>query len=136
MSQSARSSGFGRVLVVVYAVLAIAATGRSLVQIMRDFDAAPLAYSLSAAAALVYIVATIALVRRGAIWRAVAVATIGFELVGVLTVGVLSLTAPALFGHPSVWSWFGMGYGFIPLVLPIVGLWWVLRGSERKHNAD
>ncbi|MGO3757481.1 MAG: hypothetical protein ACTJGQ_01290 [Agrococcus casei] len=135
MSQSARSNGFGRVLVVVYGVLAIAATGRSLVQIVRDFDAAPLAYSLSAAAALVYILATVALLKRGAGWRRVAVATIGFELVGVLAVGVLSLTAPELFGHPSVWSWFGMGYGFIPLILPIVGLWWVLRGSERNNNA-
>jgi len=31
-----------------------------------------------------------------------------------------------------VWSNFGSGYLFIPLVLPIVGLWWLRRtGHER-----
>ena len=135
MSESERSKGIGRVIVVVYSVLAIAATGRSVVQIVRDFDAAPLAYSLSAVAAAVYILATVALVRPGLRWRKVAIAAIGFELVGVLTVGILSLTAPSLFAHPSVWSWFGLGYAFIPLVLPIVGLWWVIRGSKRGNHA-
>ena len=135
MSESERSKGIGRVIVVVYSVLAIAATGRSVVQIVRDFDAAPLAYSLSAVAAAVYILATVALVRPGLRWRKVAIAAIGFELVGVLTVGILSLTAPSLFAHPSVWSWFGLGYAFVPLVLPIVGLWWVIRGSKRGNHA-
>jgi hypothetical protein len=34
---------------------------------------------------------------------------------------------PELFGHPSVWSGFGVGYGFIPLVLPVLGLIWLRR---------
>ncbi|SDH23182.1 hypothetical protein [Agrococcus jejuensis] len=127
---SSRRSGFGRVLIAVYAILAIAATGRSVYQILSRFDEAPLAYALSAVAAVVYVVATIALAMRGAIWTRVAVATIAFELVGVVAVGTLSLTSPALFGHASVWSWYGMGYLFIPAVLPIVGLWWIRR-TER-----
>lgn len=135
MTESERSRGIGRVIVVIYAVLAIAATGRSLVQIVRDFDAAPVAYALSAVAAVVYILATVALVRPGRNWRIVAISAMVFELVGVLTVGILSLTMPALFAHPSVWSWFGLGYVFIPLVLPIVGLWWVIRGSKRGDHA-
>ena len=101
-------------------------------QIMRDFDEAPLAYALSAVSAVVYIVATVALLMRGSTWRMVAVAAITFELVGVLVVGTLSLVMPQLFAHPSVWSWYGMGYLFIPLVLPVVGLWWVRKGSETK----
>ena len=135
MTESERSRGIGRVIVVIYAVLAIAATGRSLVQIVRDFDAAPVAYALSAVAAVVYILATVALVRPGRNWRIVAISAMVFELVGVLTVGILSLTMPALFAHPSVWSWFGLGYVFIPLVLPIGGLWWVIRGSKRGDHA-
>ena len=123
-------TGIGRVLVVVYAVMALAATGRSFVQIVEDFANAPLAYSLSAVAAVVYVVATIALAMRGAAWTRVAIATIGFELLGVLVVGTLSITHPELFGHASVWSWYGMGYLFIPAVLPIVGLWWIRR-TER-----
>ena len=67
MSSSARPrmTGIGRVLVIVYAIMALAATGRSFVQIVQRFDEAPLAYTLSALSALVYIVATLALDLRG-----------------------------------------------------------------------
>ncbi|QKJ21210.1 hypothetical protein HQM25_11120 [Microbacterium hominis] len=120
-------SGIGRVLVIVYAIMALAATGRSFVQIVERFDEAPLAYTLSALSALVYILATLALVFAGSRgWYRVAWVAIVFELVGVLVVGALSLLAPALFAHPSVWSWFGMGYLFVPLVLPFFGLWWLV----------
>lgn len=126
-SSPSRMTGIGRVLVVVYAIMALAATGRSFVQIVREFDEAPLAYSLSAAAAVVYIVATLALVFAGSRpWYRVAWLAIGFELVGVLVVGTLSLVLPDLFAHPTVWSWFGMGYLFVPLVLPFFGIWWLL----------
>lgn len=123
---SSRMTGIGRVLVIVYAVMALAATGRSLVQIVRRFDEAPLAYTLSALAAVVYILATLALVlarRRG--WYSVAWVAIVFELTGVLVVGVLSLLMPDLFQHETVWSLFGRGYLFIPLVLPLFGIWWL-----------
>jgi hypothetical protein len=120
-------SGIGRVLVAVYGVLALAATGRSFVQIAAKFDEAPLAYTLSALAAVVYIVATIALVRPGAVWYRVAWATIVFEFVGVIVVGTLSIVYPELFPHDTVWTWFGRGYLFIPFVLPILGMWWLSR---------
>jgi hypothetical protein len=122
-----RISGIGRVLVVVYGILALGATGRSFVQVVGRFGEAPVAYSLSALAAVVYIVATIALIAPGPVWYRVAWVTITFELVGVLTVGTLSLTLPELFSHPSVWSDFGIGYLFIPLVLPILGMIWLRR---------
>ncbi|MDU0365840.1 hypothetical protein AB0O16_11890 [Microbacterium sp. NPDC089180] len=127
-TRSRGMTGIGRVLVVVYGIMALAATGRSFVQIVREFDDAPLAYSLSALAAVVYILATLALVfsARPA-WYRVAWIAIGFELVGVLVVGTLSLVLPALFQHPTVWSVYGYGYLFIPLVLPFLGLWWLVR---------
>jgi len=119
--------GVGRVLVIVYAVMALGATGRSFVQIVRAFDQAPLAYSLSAVAAVVYIVATLALIGSGRPgWYRVAWVAIVFELVGVLVVGTLSLTHPALFQHQTVWSQFGLGYVLIPLFLPMVGMWWLI----------
>ncbi|WP_396668571.1 hypothetical protein [Microbacterium sp. R86528] len=122
-----RMTGIGRVLVIVYAIMALAATGRSFVQIVREFDDAPLAYSLSALAAVVYIVATLALVFAGSRgWYLVAWIAITFEMLGVIVVGTLSLVWPELFGHPTVWSWFGMGYVFIPLVLPFFGMWWLV----------
>lgn len=126
--RSRRMTGVGRVLVVVYGVMALAATGRSFVQIVEKFDEAPLAYTLSALSAVVYIVATLALVFAGSRpWYIVAWIAIVFELVGVLVIGTLSLVLPELFQHPTVWSLYGYGYLFIPLVLPFFGLWWLVK---------
>ncbi|WP_342452192.1 hypothetical protein [Leucobacter exalbidus] len=133
-AQTGRLGGLGRVLIVFYIVLALAASFRSIYQIISKFDEAPLAYSLSALAAVVYVLATVALIRRRGVWRPIAWIALTFELCGVLVVGVLSLVAPQLFGHPSVWSNFGQGYIFIPLVLPILGLLW-LRGDARATRA-
>ena len=112
---------------VVYGVFALAATARSLVQVVTRFDEAPVAYVLSAFAAVVYIVATVALARGDRTSRGVATVAITIELVGVLAVGTASLLVPDAFPSASVWSNFGMGYLFIPLVLPFVGLWWLRR---------
>lgn len=129
--RSEKMSGLGRVLITVYIILAMAATFRSVYQILTKFDEAPLAYILSAVSGVVYIVATVALIRRGrGVWRPIAWAALLFELVGVLVVGTLSIAMPQLFAHPSVWSFFGQGYGFIPLVLPVLGLIWLSK--EKK----
>lgn len=143
-----RTPGVGRVLVAVYGILAIAATGRSVFQIIDRFDEAPLAFSLSALSAVVYILATVALVAPGPLstrpgWMRVAWITIGFELAGVLIVGTISLVAPGLIGLDSinpfgreatVWSAYGAGYVLIPLVLPVLGLLY-LRSRARAITA-
>jgi hypothetical protein len=131
-----KMTGIGRVLVIVYAVMALAATGRSFVQIVQRFDEAPVSYALSAVAAIVYILATLALVmsrRRG--WYTVAWIAIVFELAGVLVVGTLSLLLPDVFQHETVWSLYGRGYLFIPLVLPIFGIWWLRTHRPGKAVA-
>lgn len=117
-------TGPGRALIAVYGLFSLAAGSRAAVQIATRFGEAPLAYALSAFAAAVYIVLTVAL-WRGA--RALALAGLGIELAGVLVVGTLSLLDPAAFPDETVWSAYGKGYLFIPLVLPVVGLYWVLR---------
>lgn len=122
------SSGFGRVLVAVYATFALAATARAGVQLATRFDEAPLAYVLSAVAAVVYVVATVAL---GTDRRRLAFATILFEFVGVLAIGTLTIVDTADFPDETVWSDYGRGYLFIPLVLPLVGLWWLRRTARR-----
>src|SRR5689334_20668911 len=92
-----RMTGIGRVLVIVYAIMALAATGRSFVQIVEKFDEAPLAYTLSALSAVVYILATLALVfSRSRAWYVVAWVAICFELAGVLIIGTLSFVMPEL----------------------------------------
>ncbi|MFE6235189.1 hypothetical protein [Cellulosimicrobium sp. NPDC057862] len=119
------NTGFGRVLVAVYGIFALAATARAAVQLLRDWHEAPVAYALSALAAAVYVVATVALARGGAVARRVAWVAVGVELVGVLAVGAFSLADPEAFPRATVWSGFGQGYGYVPLVLPFVGLWWL-----------
>jgi hypothetical protein len=118
------SSGPGRVLVSVYALFAVAAGARAGWQLATRFGEAPLAYSLSAFAAFVYVVLTVALI-RGA--RRTALAACLIELTGVLVVGLFSVLDPEAFPRATVWSGFGAGYGFIPLVLPVLGLFWLFR---------
>lgn len=125
---SRTATGWGRSLVFVYGVFAIAATGRSVLQLSTEFSDAPLPYLLSGVAAVVYCVATYALATGR---RRLALATVGIELAGVLLVGLTSLLLPQDYPDRTVWSDFGAGYGFVPLVLPVVGLWWLLRGVRR-----
>lgn len=132
-----RVSGPGRVLVAVYAVFAVAAGARAGVQLSTQFGEAPLAYLLSALAAVVYVVATVALARTGARWWRVALVACTTELTGVLVVGSVSLLDQAAFPDQTVWSVYGRGYGFVPLVLPAIGLLWLRRvrpGAEERHS--
>ncbi len=122
--QRATNTGPGRVLVAVYGVFAVSAGARSGVQIATRFEQAPLAYLLSALAAAVYLLATVALARSS---RRLALACCTVELVGVLAVGTASLAVPEFFPDATVWSGFGAGYGFFPLLLPVLGLLWLWR---------
>ncbi|MEU4832651.1 hypothetical protein [Streptosporangium sp. NPDC023615] len=124
MSEPAIGTGPGRVLVAVYGVFALAAGARAAVQIATRFGEAPLAYALSAFAAAVYLVLTVALVRGN---RTLALVACGIELAGVLVVGTLGMIDPESFPRATVWSGYGSGYLFIPLVLPLLGLYWLLR---------
>ncbi len=136
-SSRPRMTGIGRVLVIVYAIMALAATGRSFVQIVQEFDAAPVAYSLSALAAVVYILATTALVKASSrTWFVIAWVAVCFEMAGVLIVGTLSFVLPELFAHDAtVWSGFGYGYFWVPLVLPVLGMWWLVKGGRESDAA-
>lgn len=124
--------GAGRVLIVVYGVFAIAATARAGYQLIAKASEAPLAYTLSAFSAVVYIVATIAIAHNGRRLRVVGWVAVGIEMLGVLLVGTLSMTHPELFAAESVWSGFGQGYGYVPLVLPFLGLAWLWWSSPRR----
>ena len=122
--------GIGRLLISVYGIFALSATARASYQLFRKFDDAPVAYTLSLLSAITYILVTISLTKQSQRWAQVSTSLVIFELVGVVTVGVLSLALPELFKHPSVWSEFGIGYGFLPLALPILAMIWLGRRSK------
>ncbi len=94
-----RNSGPGRLLIAVYGIFALAAG--------------------------VYVLATVSLAMPGRRWYWISVGAVGLELVGVLTIGLFSLLDPEAFPNDTVWSLFGRGYGFVPLLLPVLGLWWL-----------
>ena len=130
MTKSSRTLGVGRLLILVYAVFAISSTARASFQMITKFEEAPVSYSLSLLSALVYLLATVSLAKSGPTWKTIALASVIFELIGVLTIGVVSLLAPELFVEASIWSGFGSGYGYLPLVLPILGLLWIRKTSQ------
>jgi len=128
---AALGSGAGRVLLLVYGIFALSAGARAGVQIATKFSEAPLAFLLSAFAALVYIAATVGLAIGGTRGRLIALTSCSIEFAGVLVVGTLSVLDKEAFPDPTVWSQFGSGYGYVPLVLPLVGLWWLWRNRPR-----
>ncbi|WP_211978974.1 MULTISPECIES: hypothetical protein [Brevibacterium] len=131
---SAMHSGPGRALTAVYGIFALSATARAGYQVIREFDVAPVAYTLSVIAAGIYILATVCFVIGNRVTHRIAIAACLIEFAGVIIVGILSFTHPEDFAKPSVWSNFGSGYGFIPLVLPLIGLWWLLRVGRRVRE--
>ncbi|MCW2606279.1 MAG: hypothetical protein JWO60_972 [Frankiales bacterium] len=127
------SSGPGRLLVATYAVFTVAAGARAGVQLATKLDEAPVAYLLSALAAVVYLVATVALLREH---RRTALAAVVFELAGVLTVGTLSYADRSAFPDSTVWSGYGSGYGYVPLVLPVLGLLWLRKAVDAPGTVE
>lgn len=132
----ATASGPGRLLVLVYGIFALSATARAAVQIATRFSEAPVAYLLSALAAVVYLLATVGLARSGPGARRLALLACSVELVGVLTVGTVSLLVPDEFPDATVWSSYGAGYGFVPLVLPVLGLAWLRHTAPGRRARE
>ncbi|MFI7545866.1 hypothetical protein [Actinoplanes sp. NPDC049599] len=129
---AAIGTGAGRVLLLVYGIFALSAGARAGVQIATKFAEAPLAFLLSAFAALIYLAATVGLAVGGTRGRLIALTSCSIELVGVLVVGTLSIFDKEAFPDATVWSGFGSGYGYVPLVLPVIGLWWLWRNRPDR----
>ena len=119
--------GPGMLLVWFYGVMVVGAVSRSVFQIATDFGRAPLAYTLSAAAGVVYGFITYSLVRGGETARRAAQLCCAAELAGVLVVGTWTLAEPSAFPDSTVWSYYGAGYVFIPVLLPVSALYWLRR---------
>lgn len=127
-----RAYGAGRVLVLVYAILALAAVSRSLYQLLTKAEQAPLAYTLSALAAGIYLLATLALAHNGKRMRRIAWVAVTIEAIGVVVVGAWSMMRPSDFPDATVWSQFGQGYGYVPLLLPFLGIAWLRRSDPAR----
>lgn len=122
----------GQILAVSYPLLAVSAGARSIYQLffkpgVTDFFAP----ALSAVAAGVYLIATVAFVIRKPWAWWVSILALAFEMAGVLVVGTLSIVMPEVIGR-TVWYKFGIDYGFMPLVQPFLGLVWLFWPENRR----
>ncbi|MER6573540.1 hypothetical protein ABT288_47250 [Streptomyces sp. NPDC001093] len=123
-------SGPGMLLVWFYGVMVVGAVSRSAYQISTEFDRAPLAYALSAVAGVVYGFITYTLVRGGETARRAALVCCAAELAGVLIVGTWTLVDRSAFPDATVWSYYGAGYIFIPVLLPVSAMYWLRRAQH------
>ncbi|MFD9222812.1 hypothetical protein ACFWDI_22970 [Streptomyces sp. NPDC060064] len=128
--------GPGVLLVWLYGVMSVGAVSRSVYQILTDYDSAPLAHTLSAVAAVVYAFITYTLVRGGETARRAALVCCAAELAGVLIVGTWTVVEPSAFPDATVWSKYGMGYIFIPVLLPVTGMLWLRRSRTDAAQPD
>jgi hypothetical protein len=127
-------TGPGRLLIAVYGLFALSATARAGVQIATKFSHAPVAYLLSAFAGVVYILATVTLANGSRTARRIAVLSCSVEFAGVVAIGTWSILDRATFPDATVWSGYGSGYGFVPLVLPLFGLLWLRRLNRQDKT--
>jgi len=122
----------GQILAVSYPVLALSAGARSVYQLF--FKPGVTDYfppALSGVAAGLYLLATLGfVVRRPWTWW-LTVLILGLETAGVLVVGTLSILEPGVIGR-TVWHDYGIDYGFLPLIQPILGLVWLFWPENRK----
>ncbi len=129
-------TGPRRILIALYLVFAVAATARGVVQIATKFDEAPLAYLLSLCSGIVYIAAAVGLITDRRWSRPLAWAAVGTEMVGVVVIGLLSVIDSSAFPHDTVWSRFGAGYGYVPIILPVLGLMWLWHTRPGVRRDD
>lgn len=130
------AAGPGRFFTLLYGIFAVGATSRAAVQVASRFGEAPVAYSLTAFSALVYVVGFVLLLRWGHRGSRAAMRVLCLvELTGVVVVGTLSLLVPHWFPHASVWSYYGAGYLLLPAILPVLVLRWLKRtGAAAVHH--
>ncbi len=118
-------------LIVCYAVLGLAALGRSSVQISTKLSEAPVPYLVSGVSAILYAVIALALWRR---WDTVALVGTSVELLGVVAVGTLGYTESSWWPDETVWTGYGSAYGWVPLLLPAIALALLLRDRRARRD--
>ena len=123
--------GLGRLVILGYAIVAGLIFYREVARLAELGGQAPLSAVLSVVATLLYVVTAVAVAHNGRRMRRVAWVCTVAGLIGVLGAGLVGLADPDLVVARTVWSEFGAGYAFAPLVLPLVAafwLWWSRPG--------
>jgi hypothetical protein len=122
--------GASDVLGFFYALWSFSALGRSSYEYLFKRPTTYIPAHLSTFVGLLYILIIVGLRRRSPRWWRLTLALLIVELAGVLIVGTIDVVWRP-FPYATVWSNYGVGYFFMPLLLPFAGLWWMLRKATR-----
>jgi hypothetical protein len=115
-----------------YGLWAFSALGRSSWEYLFKQNVTTYAPAhLSTFVGVLYIFIIVGLRHRSPRWWWATLVLLAVELVGVLIVGTIDIIWHP-FPYATVWSSYGRGYFFMPLLLPFAGLWWMLRKETRK----
>ena len=129
--QTKVSRGASDVLSFFYALWAFSALGRSSWEyLFKQNVATYIPAHLSTFVGVLYIFIIVGLRRRSPRWWWITMALLVVELAGVLIVGTIDVVWQP-FPYATVWSKYGIGYFFMPLILPFVGLAYMLKKQTR-----
>ena len=124
--------GWGRLLVVVFAVFGLAVLAPAAVALVRTPTAAPVVGSINVAVGLLFILLAVCVAHNGRRMRLSGWMSLSALLTGAALIGVLTWTDAAEGLEASVWADGGRQLCYLPLLLPLMAAGWMWLSNPRR----
>lgn len=124
--------GWGRLLVVVFAVFGLVVLAPAAVALVRTPTAAPVVGSINVAVGLLFILLAVCVAHNGRRMRLIGWMSLSALLTGAALIGVLTWTDAAEGLEASVWADGGRQLCYLPLLLPLMAAGWMWLSNPRR----
>ena len=124
--------GWGRLLVVVFAVFGLAVLAPAAVALVRTPTAAPVVGSINVAVGLLFILLAVCVAHNGRRMRLIGWMSLSALLTGAALIGVLTWTDAVEGLEASVWADGGRQLCYLPLLLPLMAAGWMWLSNPRR----
>lgn len=124
--------GWGRLLVVVFAVFGLTVLAPAAVALVRTPTAAPVVGSINVAVGLLFILLAVCVAHNGRRMRLIGWMSLSALLTGAALIGVLTWTDAAEGLEASVWADGGRQLCYLPLLLPLMAAGWMWLSNPRR----
>ena len=124
--------GWGRLLVVVFAVFGLAVLAPAAVALVRTPTAAPVVGSINVAVGLLHVLAAVCVAHNGRRMRMIGWMSLTALLTGAVLFGLLTWTGTAPGLEVSVWADGGRQLCYLPLLLPLMAAGWMWLSNPRR----